>query len=65
MKCNVGKTDRIFRVIAGGLLIGAGYYTGGTAGCVMSIVGLVPLLTGMAGYCPAYTLFKIDSCKPQ
>lgn len=63
MKCNVGKTDRILRVIVGGLLIGAGFYTGGTAGWVMGIVGLIPLFTGMVGYCPAYSLFKIDSCK--
>ncbi len=63
MKCNVGKTDRIFRVVAGVLLIGAGFVTGGTAGWVMGIVGLVPLFTGMVGYCPAYSLFKIDSCK--
>ncbi len=63
MKCNVGKTDRIFRVIAGLVLIGAGFYTAGTVGWILGIVGLVPLLTGATGYCPAYALFRIDSCK--
>ena len=32
---------------------------GGTAGTIVGIVGLVPLLTGVAGWCPLYSVFGI------
>jgi len=61
--CNVGSADRLARVLAGsGLLIG-GVLVGGTWGWVMGIVGLVPILTGLTGRCPAYTLMGINTCK--
>ena len=65
MTCNIGKADRILRVVSGALLIGVAFYLAGTAGIVLGVIGLIPLLTGVVGYCPAYTLFKIDTCKTQ
>ena len=62
MTCNIGKTDRMFRVAAGLILLGLAVYTGGTAGWIMGAVGLIPLVTGLVGVCPAYSLFKIDTC---
>lgn len=61
--CNVGPTDRALRVVMGIVLIGCGTYLAGTTGIVMGVVGLVPLITGLVGKCPAYSLFKIDTCK--
>ena len=63
MTCNLGKTDRILRVVFGTLLAAVGLYFGGTPGIVLVVIGAIPLLTGLVGFCPAYTLFKIDTCK--
>ena len=62
MACNIGKADRIARVIFGIALIVAGFMTSGTTGMIMGIVGLVPLATSLIGSCPAYSLFHINTC---
>ena len=59
MKCNVGKTDRIIRVILGVVIIGAGVYFQSWWGAI----GIIPLATAAIGWCPAYTPFGITSCK--
>lgn len=60
MKINVGSVDRIARVVAGlGLVALAAT---GTVG-VWGWIGVVPVLTGAFGVCPAYTLFGINTCK--
>lgn len=59
LKKNEGTADRIVRVILGaGLLslVFAGPHT------PWGYVGLVPLLTGIAGSCPAYRLFGLSTC---
>ena len=63
MTCNLGKTDRILRVVSGALLIGVAFYLAGNAGIVLGVIGSIPLLTGLVGFCPAYALFKIDTCE--
>jgi DUF2892 family protein len=63
MTCNLGKMDRILRILSGALLTGLGFYLAGNVGLVLGIIGLIPLLTGLVGHCPAYTLFNIDTCK--
>ncbi|HEY0957098.1 MAG TPA: DUF2892 domain-containing protein [Roseateles sp.] len=54
MAMNVGSLDRVLRVAAGAALVAAA-----ALGFISPIgyVGLVPLLTGLVGYCPAYRLF--------
>lgn len=59
MKRNVGGFDRIFRVIAGLAILGAGFMYQSWWG----IVGIVPLLTATIGWCPVYLPFGISSCK--
>ena len=61
--CNVGPTDRALRLVAGIVLIGYGTYLAGTTGVIMGVVGLIPLITGLAGRCPAYSLLKINTCR--
>ncbi|MBN2348662.1 MAG: DUF2892 domain-containing protein [Bacteroidales bacterium] len=59
MKCNVGTTDKIIRIILA-LIIGiAGFYFKSWWG----LIGLIPLLTAIFGFCPAYLPFKISTCK--
>ena len=59
---NEGGLDRAFRIVLGLLLILAGFVAGGTWGVVLYIVALVPLLTGVIGWCPLYSLFHINTC---
>ena len=57
---NEGTLDRALRVIVGLVLIGLAY-TGRLT--PWGWIGVVPLLTGLIGYCPAYSLFGIKTCK--
>lgn len=57
MKCNVGKTDRIIRIIAG-VVIGA---LGLIFNSWWGLLGVVLLLTGIFGICGIYLLFNIDT----
>ncbi len=60
MPCNEGKIDRLLRVIVGLALISL-VFVGPKA--VWGWVGIVPLLTGLIGFCPLYTLLGINTCK--
>ena len=59
MKFNVGTIDRILRVIAGAALIGL-TLTGNIG--VWGWIGVVPLLTGVFKFCPAYAIFGLSTC---
>jgi hypothetical protein len=59
MKPNVGGIDKILRIVAGLGLIGAT-----VAGLlpVWGYIGVVPLATGLMGWCPAYPLLGMSTC---
>lgn len=59
MKCNVGKTDRILRIIFGIGIVSVGFYFNSWWGAI----GIIPILTGTTGWCPGYIPFGISSCK--
>lgn len=59
MKVNEGTIDRVLRVAVGVVLIALA--AAGTAG-VWGYIGVVPLLTGLVGFCPAYSIFGISTC---
>jgi len=59
MKTNEGTVDRALRVIAGLVLIGLA--ATGTVG-IWGWIGIIPLLTGAIGFCPAYSIFGISTC---
>jgi len=59
MKMNVGGIDRMLRIVAGLVLIGL--TLAGQIG-VWGWIGVVPLLTGIFRFCPAYTLFGMNTC---
>ena len=62
LSMNVGPMDRAFRILFGLLLIAGGFWVGGTSGIVATVVGFIPLFTGIVGRCPAYWLFKFNTC---
>ncbi len=59
MTANVGGIDRILRVIVGLALIALALT--GTVGA-WGYIGVVPLLTALVGFCPAYTLLGLNTC---
>lgn len=64
MKMNEGSIDRLVRLVAAGVLIGIGLgVLRGAGGIAMAAVGVIPLLTGVTGFCPLYTVFGIDTSR--
>lgn len=59
MKTNEGTIDRAMRVMVGLILIALA--ATGTVG-MWGWIGIMPLLTGAIGYCPAYTIFGVTTC---
>ncbi|MFZ4591881.1 MAG: YgaP family membrane protein [Ignavibacteria bacterium] len=57
LACNVGKTDKIIRVIIGVVILGLGYAFHSWLG----LIGLVPILTAVFGRCGLYYPFKINT----
>jgi hypothetical protein len=60
MNCNSGKLDRAARVITGLILIALA--ATGTIG-MWGYIGVASLLTGVMGFCPAYAIFGVSTCK--
>lgn len=56
---NEGSTDRALRIFLGVFLIGMAL-SGVTA---WGWIGVVPLLTGLFGTCPLYSILGINTCK--
>lgn len=59
MKSNVGGIDRLLRIVAGLVLIAL--VATGTVGA-WGWIGVVPLLTGLIGFCPLYPLLGVSTC---
>lgn len=61
MKTNEGLADRAIRVTAG-LAILSLLAVGPVPGWgLIGLIGAIPLVTGLVGYCPTYTLLGIDT----
>ncbi len=60
MKANVGGIDKILRILVGLALIGLTF-----AGMlpVWGYIGVIPLATGLIGWCPAYPLLGFSTKK--
>ncbi len=64
MTVNEGTIDRTLRVVVGLALIALALgYIPGVAATPFGWIGIVPLATGLIGWCPAYTLLGINTCK--
>lgn len=59
MQSNVGGIDRILRIAVGAGLVALA--ATGTVG-VWGWLGLLPLATGLVGWCPPYALFGWNTC---
>ncbi len=59
LNVNVGGIDKIARISAGVLLLILAIMG---IGSPWTWIGIVPLVTGLAGRCPAYSIFGINTC---
>ncbi len=59
MTSNIGKLDRHARIIVGIALLSLVFVGPKT---LWGLVGLIPLLTGLARFCPAYSIAGVSSC---
>lgn len=60
MTKNVGKIDKIARLLVGGALLGLT-----VAGMIgpWGWIGVVPIVTALMGNCPAYSLLGVNTCQ--
>jgi hypothetical protein len=59
MKNNMGSIDRALRIIVGLILVGLALT--GVVGW-WGWLGIVPIVTGALGSCPAYSILGVNSC---
>lgn len=61
MKKNVGKVDKIVRIVLGLVIGGLGIAYQSWWG----LIGLLPIATAIMGTCFAYSLIGISTCKKE
>jgi Protein of unknown function (DUF2892) len=61
MQHNVGAADRAVRIILGLVVLSATVFVRGDARW-WGLIGVIPLLTGIAASCPLYSLFSLSTC---
>ncbi|NMG68921.1 YgaP family membrane protein [Parazoarcus communis] len=59
MKANVGGIDKILRIVAGVVLLALAIMG---IGAPWTFIGIVPLATGLMGWCPLYPLLGLSTC---
>ncbi len=62
MKKNVGSADKIVRIVLGLGLLSLLFLLDAPMK-YLGLIGFVPLLTSMMGWCPLYTLLGMNTCK--
>jgi DUF2892 family protein len=67
MTCNIGIVERTVRVAVGLLLIAYAIpvWFAPSGWNLIGWIGIIPLVTGLAGMCPLYSLLGISTCPPR
>ncbi len=60
MKKNIGGVERAIRIIVGAAVLALAFAGPKTP---WAYLGIIPLATGLIGWCPPYALFGISTCK--
>ncbi len=64
MHSNVGGIDRILRIVAGLILLTfVAVYQGDERW--FGLIGVIPLMTGLFRFCPAYRLIGVNTCRAE
>ncbi|MBR9891559.1 DUF2892 domain-containing protein [bacterium] len=58
---NVGGLDKTLRIVVGALLVLAFFLTDGPYS-PLYLLGIIPLVTGLLGTCPIYSLIGVNTC---
>lgn len=61
MQINVGNIDRLIRIVIGLVLLSLPFWLD-TPWRWLGLIGVMPLLTGLAGRCPGYRLLGRSTC---
>jgi hypothetical protein len=61
MNLNVGNTDKVIRIIVGVCILSLLFLLKGDAR-LLGLIGIVPLATGLVGYCPLYSMLGLNTC---
>lgn len=59
MTKNVGSIERLLRILIGAALVAWAYF----GNMPWAYLGVVPLLTGLIGWCPPYAILGVNTCK--
>jgi Protein of unknown function (DUF2892) len=59
MRANIGMLDRTLRIVVGLILLSLVFVGPKT---LWGLIGLLPLLTGLARFCPGYSAAGVDTC---
>ena len=59
MSKNEGTVDRVLRVVLGLILLSLVFIGPQT---MWGLIGIVPLVTGLVGICPVYSILGIRTC---
>lgn len=64
MAANVGGTDKIVRIVLGVTLLALGLFhvVTGSWAVAAYVFGAIALATGLIGFCPAWAVFKVNTC---
>lgn len=62
MQANVGRVDKVIRIIGGIALLAFAYYGQGTSRW-LGLIGIVPILTAVTSFCPLYALLGVKTCE--
>ena len=60
MKKNIHNIERVIRVVLGFIFLSL-IFVGPKS--LWGLVGILPILTGLIGWCPPYQLLGISTCK--
>lgn len=60
MNKNISNLDKIIRIVLGIALLSLLFILDGTAK-YWGLIGLIPILTALFGFCPLYALFGIKT----
>ncbi len=60
MKKNIHSVERVIRIVVGLALVSMAFV--GPAN-LWFLLGIIPLMTGLLGWCPPYAMFGINTCR--
>jgi hypothetical protein len=61
MNINVGAVDKVVRIVVGVGLLSLILVLEGNVRW-LGLIGIVPLVTGLIGYCPLYAVLGLNTC---